>query len=59
LKPDNVLTEVEIIAEAYEAPINRRDEIGVLSIPMKQVQMLPSFGGESDVLKALQLMPGV
>lgn len=59
LKPDNLLEAAEITASSYETPINRRDEIGTISIPMKQVEMLPSFGGEADILKAFQLMPGV
>lgn len=42
-----------------EIPIEKRNEIGVLSIPVEQIEMLPALGGEVDVLKALQLMPGV
>lgn len=34
-------------------------EIGVLSIPMAQIKNIPSLGGEPDILKAFQLMPGV
>ncbi len=33
--------------------------MSIVSIPIKQVKLLPSLGGESDVLKAIQLMPGV
>ncbi len=32
---------------------------GVLKIPISQIKLLPSLGGEVDVLKAFQLMPGV
>lgn len=32
---------------------------GVLKIPMQQIKLLPALGGEVDVLKAFQLMPGV
>lgn len=52
------LDEVELTA-TKEIPIERRNEIGVLSIPVEQIEMLPAIGGEVDILKALQLMPGV
>lgn len=42
-----------------EEPIEQRNEMGVLRIPVKQVEILPAIGGESDILKALQLMPGI
>lgn len=55
---DYQLEGVELTA-TKEIPIEKRNEIGVLSIPVEQIEMLPALGGEVDVLKALQLMPGV
>lgn len=52
------LEEVELTA-TKNITIEKRNEIGVLSIPVDQIEMLPALGGEVDVLKALQLMPGV
>lgn len=52
------LKEVELIGNK-EVPIQKRNEIGVVSIPTKQIKVLPALGGEVDVIKALQLMPGV
>lgn len=52
------LGEVEISA-SKEVPIEKRNEISTISIPTKQIKKLPALGGEVDVLKVLQLMPGV
>jgi len=54
----NYLDEVVIVAQK-EKPIEKRTEMSVISIPVKQIKALPSLGGESDVIKSLQLMPGV
>ena len=50
------LQEVEIkaVGTSVAAPTT-----GVLKIPMQQIKLLPALGGEVDVLKAFQLMPGV
>jgi len=58
LVPGQTLQEVEISGK-QTIPIEKRNEISVLSIPMKQIDILPSFGGERDIIKAYQLMPGV
>lgn len=34
-------------------------QMSSISIPIKEIQNLPSLGGETDVLKIVQLMPGV
>lgn len=46
------LDEVEITG-------NTSQNLGVLSIPISQVKEMPALLGESDILKAYQLMPGV
>ncbi|UII75316.1 TonB-dependent receptor [Flagellimonas sp. HMM57] len=58
LSENYLLDEVELTG-SKEIPIEKRNEIGVLSIPIEQIEVLPALGGEVDVLKALQLMPGV
>jgi len=50
------LKEVEIKSSANPATSPR---MGVLTIPVKQIKQLPALGGEVDVLKVFQLMPGV
>jgi hypothetical protein len=58
LKSENILDEV-ILTSDKEKPIEKRTEMSVVSIPVKEIEMLPALGGESDILKAIQLMPGV
>ncbi len=36
-----------------------RAGMGVIRLPMKLLQSMPSLGGEADVMKMVQLMPGV
>ena len=38
---------------------HERTQMSSIRIPMKQVESLPAFMGERDVLKAIQLLPGV
>lgn len=50
--------EVTVTADKF-SNIVQRNETGVLKINMKQVKELPNLFGEADIIKALQLMPGV
>lgn len=59
LKPNILLEEVEISATKNAAPLQEQTQMSTVSIPISQIQSLPTFLGEVDVLKALQLMPGV
>ncbi|MCB0648692.1 MAG: TonB-dependent receptor plug domain-containing protein [Saprospiraceae bacterium] len=52
------LEEVEVIAEKNKR-IERETQMSVSEIPMAQLKKVPALFGEVDVLKALQLMPGV
>ncbi len=56
LYPDNKVEEVIISADL---PIEKRNEIGILEIPVNQLNKIPTIGAESDVMKAFQLMPGI
>jgi len=67
LKRDTVLnvglaymttSEVEIVAEQTRT-IQEKTEMSVVEIPIQQLKRIPMLFGEVDVLKALQLMPGV
>ncbi len=55
LMPGVDLEEIQVQAVKK---IENQMEIGVAEIPVQQIKTLPMFG-EPDVLKALQLMPGV
>ncbi|WNJ18453.1 TonB-dependent receptor plug domain-containing protein [Pontibacter sp. G13] len=34
-------------------------QLGRTSVPMSQINLMPALGGEGDVLKSLQLLPGI
>lgn len=58
LKPSRVLNEV-IISSSKERPVQENVQMSMVSIPMQQIKSMPALLGEVDVLKALQLLPGV
>jgi hypothetical protein len=58
LQPNNLIGEV-VIKASKEKPIEKRIEMSVIDIPIKEVMNLPALGGETDIIKALQLMPGI
>jgi len=58
LKPGTELKTVEIIAPKEEN-ITERSQMSAIEIPISQIKNIPALLGEVDVLKALQLLPGV
>ena len=50
--------EVEVIADR-QPPINQSTAMGQLDIPLETIKTLPVLFGEVDILKTVQLMPGV
>ncbi|MEM8897562.1 MAG: TonB-dependent receptor [Bacteroidota bacterium] len=52
------IEEVEIIAEDVKRVVDQT-QMSVIEIPVDQIKRLPALMGEVDVIKALQLMPGV
>ncbi|MCB0697079.1 MAG: TonB-dependent receptor, partial [Chitinophagaceae bacterium] len=58
LKNENTLDEVEITSERQDKNINGT-QMGTISLSAQKVKKLPVIFGESDILKVLQLMPGV
>ena len=58
LTSNNILDEVNVTAEKTSA-YERRKEMSVVSVPVAKVTAMPALGGESDILKSLQLMPGI
>ncbi len=50
----------EVVITAESADKNVRDtKMGTISLPIEYVKKIPLIFGESDVLKAIQLLPGV
>ena len=52
------LAGVEVVAEREEK-INQSTRMGTINIPVAQLKRVPALFGEVDVLKVLQLLPGV
>ena len=49
---------VEVVAEKLEKQ-SEASQMSLVEVPVQSIQELPAFMGEKDVLKVLQLMPGV
>jgi hypothetical protein len=58
LEPQVQLEVVEITAEKSRQ-IAQESQMSTIDIPIAQIKQVPALLGETDVLKALQLLPGV
>lgn len=58
LNSENVISEIVVSAEKNTVYAKRK-EMSIVTVPMAKVTVMPSLGGESDLLKSLQLMPGI
>lgn len=56
---DTELEEVVITASEYENKGSEVVQMSRIDVPVNQIQDIPALLGEKDVLKVLQLMPGV
>ncbi|MBO0357543.1 TonB-dependent receptor [Hymenobacter sp. BT186] len=54
----NELGGVEVVGNREER-IERSTRMGTINVPIAQIKSLPKLFGETDVLKVLQLLPGV
>lgn len=52
------LDEIEIKADKIDR-IEERTQMSTITLPVEQIKKLPAFMGEVDVLKTIQLLPGV
>jgi hypothetical protein len=59
LKTVNQLEEVVVSARRQEDYVSRSVQMSKIEIPIAQLKKVPAFFGEKDVLRVLQLMPGV
>lgn len=59
LEPDNLLDEVTVSSKKQEDRLSDNVQMSKIEIPISQLKKVPAFLGEKDVLKVLQLMPGV
>ncbi len=58
LSDETTLEAVEIVAEKSEK-IEEKTEMSTIRVPVAQLKKLPALLGETDILKAIQLLPGV
>ncbi len=58
LDPSTQLEEIEIVAEK-QRNVAEESTMSTIEIPILQIKKVPALLGEVDVLKALQLLPGV
>jgi hypothetical protein len=58
LKSD-ILIEGVTVRASRPLSYDKEREMSTISVPVSKITILPALGGESDILKSLQLMPGV
>ena len=58
LQPATELNEIVATGRHSETGV-RGSQIGAIEVPIAQIKSVPTLFGEADVLKALQLLPGV
>ncbi len=57
LQPALELHEVRVTADRVSSP--KVSQMSAIEVPTEQIRLVPVIFGESDVLKAIQLLPGV
>ena len=57
LQPSVELQEVTVTSERVASPT--ASQMSAIEVPVEQLRMVPVIFGEADVLKAIQLLPGV
>ncbi len=57
LEPAVDLDEVTITADRVSSP--QMSQMSAIEVPVEQIKLVPVIFGEADVLKAIQLLPGV
>ena len=59
LTPGRVLNQVEVRAGRTDEKVSESVQMSRIDVPVSQIKKIPAFLGEKDVMKVLQLMPGV
>ncbi len=58
LVSNNNIAEV-VVTDSKENLISQDQQMSIMRVPIEQIQQIPGLLGEKDVLKVLQLLPGV
>ena len=59
LKPSSALKELVVSGDKQNSKIADVTRMSVIEIPVQQIKDIPALLGEKDVLKVIQLLPGV
>lgn len=59
LTPGKTLTEVTVTSTREADRVSESAQMSQIDVPISQIKKIPTLLGEKDVLKVLQLMPGV
>lgn len=59
LLPDDMQLEEVVISAEEQRRISEETQMSSIDIPVEQIKKIPALFGEKDVLKVLQLLPGV
>jgi outer membrane receptor for ferrienterochelin and colicin len=59
LENENILDEITVSAINTKEKISNSVQMSSIELPVSQIKKIPTLLGEKDVLKVLQLMPGV
>jgi len=55
----NQLQEVVVTAKRQQEKVSESVQMSQIEVPIEQIKKIPAFLGEKDVIRVLQLMPGV
>jgi len=59
LNPGKTLSEVVVKSSRAEERVSESAQMSQIDVPISQIKKIPTLLGEKDVMKVLQLMPGV
>lgn len=59
LSSSNQLEEVVVSGRRQEEKVSESVQMSKIEVPISQIKKIPAFFGEKDVIRVLQLMPGV
>lgn len=57
LAPEKVMEEITVIA--HKDALQERTQMSAIDLPVDLVKSLPAFLGEADIMKTIQLLPGI
>ncbi len=59
LKQTSIITDEVIISSERSDKNIQSTEMGTIKLPVEKIKVIPAFMGEIDILKTIQLLPGV